>query len=93
VNDQHEWDKDADLHRAHYDESDVLIDSSGSTFRLTQGSDQSVTPEPNADSISLLDVLGLIKAHAALKGSCCVAKLSAASITDAFKIVESLDQT
>jgi len=93
VSNQSEWDDDADLHHASYDESDVLIDSSGRTFSLTQLPDQSVTPEPKAVSISLHDILGLIKAHAAVKGSCCVAKLYAPSITDAFKIVESLDQS
>jgi hypothetical protein len=42
--------------------------------------------------MALLEILGLIKAHAAQKGSCCAAKLYAPTIREAFKIVESLDE-
>jgi hypothetical protein len=42
--------------------------------------------------MELQEILGLIKAHAAQKGSCCVAKLYAPTIVDAFKMVESLDE-
>ena len=93
VSDQSEWDKDADLHGFAYDESDYLIDSSGDIYTLTKRSNKNVKPEANGDSISLIEFLGLVKAHAAQKGSCCVAKLYAPTIGDAFKIVESLNET
>jgi predicted acylesterase/phospholipase RssA len=53
--------------------------------------DIKVEPRPSGESIALQVILGLIKAHAAQKGSCCVAKLYAPTIADAFKIIESLD--
>jgi len=41
--------------------------------------------------MALNDFLGLVKAHAAQGGSCCVAKLHAPSIADAMAIVASLE--
>ena len=93
VRDQPGWDSDADLHYFVYDESDYLIDSSGNIYTLTKRSNKCVKPEANGDSISLNEVLGLVKAHAAQKGSCCASKLYAPTISDAFKIVESLNKT
>jgi len=92
VCDQAEWDKDADLHAFKYDASDFLIDSSGNIFTLTSIKTNYVTPEPDGSSMALHGILGFIKTHAALKGSCCVAKLYAPSIVEAFKIVEAMDE-
>ncbi len=93
VSDQVEWDNNADLHSCNYDESDYLIDSSGCVFTLTTTEDNFVTPEPEGSSMTLHEILGLIKAHAALKGACCVAKLYAPTITEAFEIIVSIDET
>ena len=93
VADRAVWDCDPDLHLFEYDDSDYLIDSSGNTFSLTTRVNQLIMPEPRDETIALLDILGLIKAHAALKGSCCVAKLYAPTIAEAFKIVASLEAT
>ena len=93
VGDQSEWDYDADLHCFEYDESDCLIDSSGDIYTLTKPCNKFVKPEASGDSMSLVEILGLVKAHAAQKGSCCVAKLYAPTISGAFKIVESLNET
>ena len=93
VRDQSEWDNDADLHCFEYDESDCLIDSSGDIYTLTISGNKYVKPDARGDSMSLVEVLGLVKAHAAQKGSCCVAKLYAPTISDAFKIVASLNET
>ena len=93
VGDQSELDNNADIHCFDYDESDCLIDSSGDIYYLTRPSNKYVKPEANGGSMSLVEILGLVKAHAAQKGSCCVAKLYAPTISDAFKIVESLNET
>jgi len=93
IGNQSEWDNDADLHSFEYAENDFLIDSSGNIYSLTKRSNQYVIPEANGDSMPLHEVLGIVKAHAAQKGSCCVAKLYAPTIRDAFKIVESLNET
>ena len=90
VSDQTEWDNDADLHYVDFDESDCLIDSTGNIFNLTKREDKYVKPEPSGKSMSLDEILGLIKAHAAQKGSCCVAKIYAPTMDEAFKIVASL---
>ena len=93
VSDQSQWDNDADLHDFDYDEDDCLIDSSGDMYTLTVRSNNHVKPKTNGNSMSPNEILGLVKAHAAQKGSCCVAKLYAPTITDAFKIVESLKES
>ena len=93
VADQAVWDNEADLHYAIYDESDYLVDSSGNIFTLTTMESNYVNPKPDGNSMALHEILGLVKAHAAQKGACCVAKLYAPTIIEAFKIVESLDET
>lgn len=93
VRDQAEWDNDADLRHLEYDESDVVIDSSGQLFALSRQENGFVEPERREDSVSLQEILGFIKAHAACKGSCCVAKIYAPTIADAFSIVASLQDT
>ena len=92
VGSQSEWDSDEDLCRYEYDESDCLIDSSGDIYILTESGNKYVTPQASGDSMSLEEILGLVKAHASQKGSCCVAKLYAPTISDAFRIVASLNE-
>lgn len=91
VTDQSEWDQDDDLHHFEYHESDYLVDSAGKIFSLTMRENERVRPQPRGKSMPLAEILGLIKAHAAQKGSCCVAKLYAPTIGEAFRIVESLN--
>ena len=93
VRDQTEWENDLELHYFEYDENDYLFDSSGKTYTLEEKENFYINPEPNGDAMSLQEILGLVKAHAAQQGSCCVAKLYAPSIVEAFKIVESLNET
>jgi len=81
---------DPDLHEFEYDENDRLIDASGNLFTLNHRQQGRVLPRPVGSSMALPEVLGLVKAHAAQKGSCCVAKLYAPSIEEAFRIVASL---
>ena len=93
IPDKREWDADAELHNVEYDEADRLIDSTGNLYSLSNNENKHLEAKLNENPISLHDLLGLIKAHAAQKGSCCVAKLYAPTIADAFKIVESLEDS
>jgi len=93
ISDQTEWENNVDLHYFEYDETDFLLDSTGKTYTLKEKESFSINPEPNGESKSLQEILGLVKAHAAQQGSCCVAKLYAPSIIEALKIVESLNET
>jgi hypothetical protein len=92
VGDETEWNNDAELCSSEYDVTDYLIDVSGNIFTLTRIENKRVIPEPNGNAIALHELLGLVKAHAAQKGSCCVAKLYAPTIGDAFGIVASLNE-
>ena len=90
ISDQAVWQTDADLHDIDYDDADCLIDSCGNVFNLSRQVGNKAKLKPRGETIALNAFLGLVKAHAAQQGSCCVAKLYAPSIMEAFKIVESL---
>ena len=90
IRDQMQWDIETELHSFEYIVTDCLIDSSGHVFDLTNREDGVVRPKAKTDVIELKVILGLVKAHAAQSGSCCVAKLYAPTIQEAYKIVESL---
>ena len=92
VSDQSQWDSDVDLHAARYDEADCLIDAKGDVYRLTTAITGCVSPQRDGTVMSLEDILGLIKAHAAQNGSCCVAKLYAPTIQDAFRMLAALNE-
>ncbi|MEN8712467.1 MAG: DUF4144 family protein [Arenicellales bacterium] len=93
VCDQAAWDNDTDLHHFDFDVSDYLIDSTGNLFSLTRREGKLVKPEPSGRSMTLDDILDIVRAHAAQKGSCCIAKIYAPTIEEAFKIVASLEET
>lgn len=91
INDQATWDRDADLHASAYDASDSLIDSTGAVFSLVSRPDGKVGPRPTGEKMTLEQVLGMVKAHAAQADSCCVAKLFAPTIPDAMAMIKALD--
>lgn len=82
------WDNDAELQLTQFDESDCLIDSSGAVFNLTNIPNTHIQIIPTGESKTLTEILGLVKEHSALSGSCCIAKLYAPTILDAYKMVE-----
>ena len=84
------WQGGEELHSFDYDETDFLIDASGAVYGFDGSDGSSITLVSRNRSLELMDVLGLVKAHAASKGSCCVAKLYAPTILDAFMIVKSM---
>ncbi|MDJ0880640.1 MAG: DUF4144 family protein [Gammaproteobacteria bacterium] len=71
------------------EDDDWLIDASGYRYYLQQN-DQSGYEYHPGDQLNLVQVLGLVKAHAALNGSCCVAKLYAPTFEAAYKIIEAM---
>ncbi len=76
--------------RDSYLNGEQLIDSAGKIFSLSCD-DKALDLHPTGEVMVLNDFLGLVKAHAAQGGSCCVAKLHAPSIVDAMAIVVSLE--
>jgi len=91
VNEQSEWDNDADLHLPEYAAADYLVDSSGAIFGLTKRSNHQVKPEPTGETSTLAEILGLVKAHASLSGYCCSSGLYAPSVHAAIDIVKSMN--
>jgi hypothetical protein len=92
VADQAAWEQNPELYSADYSEADYLVDSAGDVYCLTIKTDKRVKPECSGKARTLVEVLGLVKAHAAQSGSCCVSKLYAPSIREAMEIVASVNQ-
>ena len=90
IHDQDEWVNITKPGDCDIDETDLLLDSSGNTFMLNFFANSRIELQRYEEIQSLENILGLVKAHAAQAGSCCVAKLYAPSIKDAFNIVKSL---
>lgn len=88
---QSAWNLDADLHFFGYDPEDILIDSEGSMFSLTNQNCNLITSEQSAQKsaqkIDLESVLDLIKAHESQLGACCASKLSFQSIAEAIMVI------
>lgn len=71
-----------------FETNDSLIDSEGQLFscqQLAQAKDGTTEP---SETLPLKSVLGLVKAHLADCGSCCVAKTYAPTIKDAIRMLK-----
>ncbi len=82
-----EWEQcclDADVSIA-----DRLIDARGCIFGLVSRAGR-LQPAVASGCLTLAQVLVLVRAHVALQGSCCVAKLGARSIIDALHLIEKI---
>jgi len=89
LRDRSAWQSESGLVAASPGDTCLLVDSTGQLFRpeLVTGSEFGLQPLDQV--MPLPEILELVKAHAAQAGSCCVEKLWAPSIRDAFQIVES----
>jgi len=88
IGSQSDWESDADLNRYHYDQADLLIDTTGAIYSLTQLNNGVVTPEATGETIGLPTLTNLVRAHASGLGNCCVSKLGFYSIAEAVASVK-----
>lgn len=90
-----EWQRDEEMLLYIFTERDILIDSSGQVFSLTD------VQQNIADNNDILDnkclatvnadnIMELVRAHAAIIGSCCIEKMHARSAIQAIKLVKDL---
>lgn len=91
VENQATWDADAHLHGYRYEKTDVLIDSNGQVYALSNAANGSMQPEPAGKFASLEEVVEMVRAHVSQMGSCCVSKFSATSIREAVCAVSAFD--
>jgi len=89
---QVEWDADKYLNSFSYDLTDVLIDSSGMTFRLSSDTEGRAIPAITDDRVSLEALTDLVRNHASQLGNCCVSKLYFYSITEAIAGVADINE-
>jgi hypothetical protein len=82
------WNKLADSFETGFEDNDRLIDNKGQVFFCNKLANQLIdTPMPD-EMMALETVLGLVKAHLADSGSCCVAKAYAPTIQDAIGMIK-----
>jgi hypothetical protein len=79
----------ADDFNASLQPGDRLVDSAGQVYRLLPGKGD-LTIEACAEVLALDQVLTLVRSHACVQGSCCVAKLGARSIDEAIHLLATL---
>jgi len=92
IDNQAQWDTDADFHQGKFDESDHLIDASGYVYSLIHTSHDTVIPKLTDNTKTRDEILGLVKSHASHLDSCCVSKLYAPSIKEAYYLVKSINE-
>jgi hypothetical protein len=73
---------DKELQTMYFQPQDMLIDSVGKVFKLSQSSLLKITL--SAVTLSLEEVISLLRAHLANDGTCCVSKFYASSIAAAY---------
>lgn len=88
IRDDGQWQKEKFSHATEYLDGDRLIDSKGNIYDLSKNNGD---PADTGNRMTLGDLLGLIKAHLAEQGSCCVAKLGANSYKEAIELLVSPD--
>ena len=93
MNNQAQWDNDADHHHSDYDELDCLIDVSGNVYSFTKKSNGKIVFKLTSGTKTLHEILDIVKSHAAHLNSCCVSKLYADSIKDAYYLVKLINES
>lgn len=84
------WQQISDSSQDTFEPEDYLFDSHGQVFFFTPNTSVGNTLlTATGNKLSLETVLGLVKAHLAEQGSCCVAKLYAPTILDALQMLDS----
>ena len=81
------WQAQAEGLDSHFEKEDRLIDVTGQVFSLERINSGMVIPLSTGNYLNLSEILGLVKAHLADQGSCCVAKTYAPTIRDAIMMV------
>ena len=84
---QASWENGEYLQAIHYHASDALIDAEGSLYQILNIASGEVSLQRLNKKASLQEVIGMIRAHAAELGACCVAKFSATSIHEAINSI------
>lgn len=85
-------DRHLEQHLVEPEANDYLIDSKGIVYSLSRENTGEVLLLKTGEIRSLNQVLDLVRAHASRAEYCCVAKLWAPTIEEAYAIVESLSE-
>ena len=92
IENQTQWDKDNNFFYNDFNESDYLIDASGNVYSLIHNSNGIISLKLTNKTKTLHEILDIVKNHAAHLNSCCVSKLYASSIKDAYNLVNSINK-
>ena len=85
-----EWNNEPELSVYGYDDDDILIDSTGSIYRLSKTVKGIVAPELTNDIIPPEELINLVQKHAAQQGQCCIEKIMFKNISEGIQLVASM---
>lgn len=81
------------LSRAHFQPDDQLIDVFGNIYLLNHREHQMLQPIKTGEQLTLKALNGLVKAHAAQIGQCCIEKILLSSFDEAMRAVATMQET
>lgn len=87
ITDQQQWLNDSELHAAHYETEDRLIDSDGKVFSPNKRSLKENLPLSTGLICELADAVGYVQAYAAEENFCCSAKIQAKNIAEILTMI------
>ena len=87
IRNQLDWECDADLDVFDCDEGDLLIDSKGQVFALSNRNADSIVATPDDQTLSCAEVAELIRNHFSSVGECCISKFRPGSIEECLRIL------
>lgn len=87
-----QWQADG-LSCAHFHPDDQLMDVSGNIYHLNHREHQMVQPIKTGEQLTLKALNGLVKAHAAQIGQCCIEKILLSSFDEAMRAVATMQET
>lgn len=81
------WRGDADLHFFAYESGDVVIDSRGAVYDISQSTHSTHQWIATGEHLTKAQVTTLVQHHLSHAGQCCVSKFSVSSIAEAIAVV------
>lgn len=85
------WSNDPGTRMHRFRNHDRLIDAAGRVFTLPGRHNGLTSPAATSETCELTEIVGMVRAHFAQMGACCVAKFSAGNIREALELIREHD--
>jgi hypothetical protein len=92
IDSEEEWKRSSSSYLYNHTGSSYLIDSNGVIFSLSSNESGAITASNTGDTISLEDLIRLVRIHASTVNRCCIEKISFRKIADGVKLIDSMSE-